>query len=172
MALVEDKDAIKALAADTADDPLDVRILPRGASCGNDFLDAHVLDLRAEEVSVNRVTIAKQEARRFVVRKRFNDLLSRPLGCRMRGDVEVGEMSSMMTKNHEGEQYAERRCRYCEEIDGNDIAGMIVEKGPPRLRRRLPMPDSILAHGCFGHGVPQQREFGLNARDAPAWILA
>ena len=149
MALVEHDDTMEALATDTADDPLDVRILPRGAWCSNNFLDAHVLDPLAEELTINRITIAKQEAWSFVMGEGLDHLLSCPQHCRMSGDIEVDDRAAVVSEHDKGEEYSKRRCRYCEEIDGDDVSGMIVEKGPPRLRRRLPMPGSILAHGVL-----------------------
>ena len=133
MALVEHDDTIEALATDTAADPLDVRILPRGAWCSNNFLDAHVLDPLAEDVSVDRVTIAKQEARRFVVRKRLDNLLSRPLGCRMSGDVEMHDASPIMAEDDKSEEHSKHSSWYREEVNGDDVSSMIVEKGPPSL---------------------------------------
>jgi hypothetical protein len=43
-----------------------------------------VLDSLAEELTIDGVAIANQEPRRLILGKSLDDLLSRPLGCRMR----------------------------------------------------------------------------------------
>ena len=62
VSLVEHDDVMKALASDGADHPLRVRILPGRSWCYYDFFDSHVLDTLAEELAVDGVAIAKQEA--------------------------------------------------------------------------------------------------------------
>ena len=57
-----------------------------------------MLDSTLEELTVDRVTIAKQEASSLIEWERFNDLLRGPLRGRMSGDVEVNDMSSIMSE--------------------------------------------------------------------------
>ncbi len=61
---VEYDDMREALSADTAVQAFNVRILPWRSWCYDDFVDAHVLDPLAEELAVDGVAIAKQEAGR------------------------------------------------------------------------------------------------------------
>jgi hypothetical protein len=42
-------------------------------------------------------------------------------------------MSSMMTKNDEGEEYPECSRRNREEIDGDDVGQVIIKECPPSL---------------------------------------
>ncbi len=107
VSLVDRDDMLEALTTNRPDESLDVWRLPRRTARDDNFLDAHVLGALPEVLTVDRVLVADQKPGRSIIRKRFDDLLSRPLGCRMRGDVEVDDLSSMMTKNDEGEKYAE-----------------------------------------------------------------
>ena len=62
--LVEDNHVIETLAAKTADDPFDVRALPRRARRRQDLLDAEPCDAPAEVPAVDRVAIPYPIARR------------------------------------------------------------------------------------------------------------
>lgn len=147
--LAQYDDMIEALATDTAVQPLNVRILPWRSWCRDDFLDTHVFDALPEELAVDRVTIAKQESRGVILGKRLDDLLSGPLGRRMRSCVEVNDHAAVMAEYDETEQDAKRRCWYREEVDRNDIANVVVQEGPPSLRRRLVMADFVLVHSSL-----------------------
>ncbi len=74
--------------------------------CDNDLLDAHVLDPLLEEHTVNGVAISDQEPRGMVLRKRLDDLLSRPLGRRMRCYVEVDYFPAVVMQHDKGEEYS------------------------------------------------------------------
>ena len=170
--LVENNDVMEALAADRADESLDVRRLP-GRPVGNHhLLNIPVLDAFLEERTIDAVAITNQEAWGLFVRKCLHDLLTRPRGRGIFGDIEVDDMPPMMTENNEGEQYTESSCRNGKEVDRDDVHQVIVEECPPGLRRWLSSSNPVPAHGCLGHRVSQQRERGLDARDAPARILA
>src|SRR6266446_2209370 len=45
---IENDDVIETLAADRADDALDIGVLPRGARCSDDLVDPHRPDTIAE----------------------------------------------------------------------------------------------------------------------------
>ena len=49
---------------------------------------------------------------------------------------------------------------------------MIVEEGPPRLRRRLPTSDHVFGHRGLGNLNTQLHEFAVNPRRAPYRVLA
>ena len=79
MALVQDDHVVQAFAADTPDQPLDVRILPRTPWGDDDFFDPHMLHPLPKRGAVDAVPIAQQIARGFVPREGVHDLLGRPL---------------------------------------------------------------------------------------------
>ena len=77
--LVENNHVIETLAANTADDPFDVRALPRRARRRQDLLDAEPGDAPAEVPTVDLVAIPYQVTRRGVPGKGIDHLLRRPL---------------------------------------------------------------------------------------------
>jgi len=133
VAIVENDAVIKALPADGSDQAFNIRALPRRAVCSHHLLDAHVLDALLKVRPVDAVAISNHEARRRVIGKRLDNLLSRPLARRMRGHVEVHDTSSMMTKNDKDEQNAERRRWNDKEVDGDDVLDVVIEKRSPSL---------------------------------------
>ena len=77
--LVEDNHVFETLAANTADDPFDVRALPRRARRRQDLLDAAPCNAPAEVPAVDLVTIPYQVSRRGVPGKGIDHLLRHPL---------------------------------------------------------------------------------------------
>ena len=130
---VEHDEMIEALAADTAVQPLNVRILPWRSWRSDDFFDAQVLDALAETHAVDAVVVSDKEARRFVIRKGFDDLLGCPARSWMSRDVEVDNHAAVVSEHDEAVQDAKRRCRYREEVDRHEVSNMVVQESPPRL---------------------------------------
>lgn len=81
-------------------------------------------------------------------------------------------LGAVMAHDDEGEEYTECSRRNGEEVDGNDIDKVIVEECSAGVRWWLAILDTVFAYSRFAHNVTQQCEFGLNARDAAAGILA
>ena len=88
MSLMQDNDMIQTLPPNTADEPLDIWILPWRAGGGHHFLDAHMAHTSTKMGAVDTVPIAEEIAGSLVPRKPLGHLLDRPLGCRMLSDVE------------------------------------------------------------------------------------
>ena len=156
---IENDEMIKAVATDRSDHSFDVRKLPWRTACGHHLLDTNVLDPLLEELAVDGVTVADHKSRGMILGKRFDDLLSRPLGCRMRYAVEVSNTTSIVSQHHEGEEYPERRCRNGEEIDGDNVTDVVIQEGPPHLRRWLVMADLVLVHSSLRQLVAKESEF-------------
>jgi len=104
---VEYDDVVQAFSSNRAQKPISVRILPGRLCSTDDLLHPHVSDTLPKLVAIDTVTVTDQKSRRCIFGKCLADLLSCPLGRRMRGDVEVDHMSLMMTKKDEGELYTE-----------------------------------------------------------------
>ena len=101
MVLVQHDNIVQALSVDRTDPPLDVRRLLGRPWRTHDFFEVHALDSTSEELTLDRVTIAKQGPRRFVIRKRLDDLLGGPLSRRMGGgDVEAHDISPIVPWNN------------------------------------------------------------------------
>jgi len=96
MTLVQDDHVVQAFTAETPNQPLDVRILPRTPWGDHDLLDPHMLYPLPEGSAIDVVPIAQEIPRGLVPREGINDLLRGPLCCGMLGDVEVDDATSMV----------------------------------------------------------------------------
>jgi len=104
--LAKNKDMVQALAADRADEPFREGILPRAVGGRQHFANPHALDPAPERVAVDRVAIAQEIGRRGVVREGVHDLLGRPGGGGVRGDVEVEDAPAMVGEDDQDEEHA------------------------------------------------------------------
>src|ERR1017187_6982032 len=84
--------------------------------------------------------------------------------------AEVDEPASIVRKDHKNEEQPERRRRYDEEVGGGQVFHVVLQKGPPALRRRLPMSDHVLRYSSLGHFNTQLERLAVDAGRAPAWI--
>ena len=78
-------------------------------------------DTLSEVGAVDVVAITNEKAWCFLVRERVDDLLSGPFGVGICGDVEVDDLSPVMTHHDEDVQNAERDRGHGEEVTGSDI---------------------------------------------------
>ena len=132
----KDEDVIQTLAPDGADEPLREGVLPWAVRRREDFTDAHALHALPEHVTVDRVAIAEEVGRGGVVREGVHDLLGRPGGGGMLGDIEVEDAPAVVGEHDEDEQNAQARGGNSEEIDGDEVPDVIGQERAPRLRRR------------------------------------
>lgn len=93
---VKDDEVVQALPPNRADQSLSVRVLPGTLRRRQDFFDSERSNFRSKRLAVDSVAVAYQISRRGPIRECFDDLLRRPLGTRMRSDVEVQDLSSPM----------------------------------------------------------------------------
>ena len=133
MTFVEYDHMIHAVTPNRTNESLNIWVLPRRLWSNWNFLDTHIPDALLEDATVDSVAITNQKSQRCIVRKGLDHLLRSPVGCRMSGDIEMHDMSAILAEDNEGEQNAERGRRNGEEIDGDNVSSMIVEKGPPSL---------------------------------------
>src|ERR1700674_5835468 len=128
---------VETLTPNGTNDPFDIRPLPWGSGCGENFLDFHVCDLPAEIIPEDGVTIAQQVAREYFKRKRFSQLLSRPLCRWVGGHIEVENAPAVMRQHQKHVKHLEANSRYGKEIDGDQLLGVILQESSPILRPRL-----------------------------------
>src|SRR5581483_7433127 len=93
---VKDDEVVQALPPYGADQTLGVRVVPGTLWRGQNFFDSERPDFRSKRLAVDSVAVADHVARCGAIRECFHDLLGRPLGTRMRCDVEVQDLSSPM----------------------------------------------------------------------------
>ena len=78
MGFVQHHDVVEALAAEGADEPFRVRILPRRPRRRLDFMDPHGLDSARERDPVHRIAIAQEVSRGSLPGERLHELLGCP----------------------------------------------------------------------------------------------
>ncbi len=160
VALVENDAVIKALASNRSDESLHIRILPWRSWRHDYYFDTHALDALAEVPAVDAVAVSDQEARGFVIRKGFNELLSRPLGRRICCYVEVDDHAAVMAKHQEAKQDAKRRGRHSEEIDCHNVTNVVVQESCPSQKLD---PATIQPFGDSGTGRSQMSDTWCSA---------
>ena len=98
MSLVQDDHMVQTFAAETPDQPLDVRILPRTPGGDQHVFDPHVPHPLPKRGTVDAVPITQEILRCLVPREGINDLLGGPLRGGMLSDVEMDETSGSVAK--------------------------------------------------------------------------
>ena len=97
---------VEALPANRADDTFGISVLPWGTRSAENFLDGHRLDLLAEFLSVNAVSIPQQVLWSTVEWKCLDDLLRSPCGGGMGRDVRVQDAARADLHDHEDIEHA------------------------------------------------------------------
>ena len=125
MVFVQNDHLIQAFSPNRADNPFGIRVLPRRTIRCNDFLNSHVLDPPAKDLTIDGIPVAQDVPGHLIVWKGFDDLLASPLRRRFCGDVYVKQPAVAMAENHHTEQNLERDGRHGEEVDGHNLRCMI-----------------------------------------------
>ena len=113
---------IEAFAPNGTNDPLHVCSLPRRARCGQHFVDAHVSHVFSKVIAENRISAPQQVARDLIKRKCIPQLLSRPLGGRVAGDIEMNNAATIMGQYQKHVKDVEMHGGNREEIDRDQFA--------------------------------------------------
>ena len=101
----------------------------------HDLFDTRRPDPTNEIGTVDAVAVAEQIPGRRFVRKGFDDLLSSP-SCRRRlADIDMQDMSALKTHDNEDIEQTEGKGGHDEEVEGSDLAGVVLQECPPGLRR-------------------------------------
>src|SRR5260370_26104802 len=122
--------------------------------------------------AVDSVAVPKQVTRDLLKGKGLPKLLRGPLGRRMGGDVEMDDPSSIVSQNQEHVQDLKPDRRHREEVDRHHCLDVILQEGPPRLRRRLPTAYDVLADAGLADIDAEFEQFSVDAGRAPERILA
>jgi hypothetical protein len=88
----------------------------------------------------------------------------------MLSDGDVDESSTIVLEDHQDKEQPKRHCGYDEEVGGHDLVRVISQEGPPRLRRRPPLPPHVFGNGRLTHRDAQLLELSMDARGAPERI--
>jgi len=132
MALVQDDHVIQAFAANTSDEPLDIRILPRTPWGDQHFFNTHVLHPLSKRAAIDLVPIAQQIPRGLIPRKGFNHLLSRPLRRGVFRDIKMDDAAPFMGQDEQHEEHFVGHRRHDKEIQSHQVLHVVFQEGLPR----------------------------------------
>ena len=162
---------IEALAANRSNHPFPIRSLPRRARCRQNFADTHVSHLFSEVIAKDRIAVAEQEARELGKRKCFPYLLCGPLRGRMSGHMEMQDAASVMGQHQKHVKYLEADRRHREEVDGDQLLGVILQECAPGLRWGLGGAHQVFADAALCDVDAEFEEFAMDAGCTPTGIL-
>ena len=131
--LAENDNVVEALAPDRADESLREGILPRAVRDRENFTDSHTRHTLPEDVTVDCVAVAEEVGRCGIVGEGVYDLLGGPVGGGMFGHIEMDDPPAMVSEYHENEEYAQAGSGDREEVEGDEIADMVVKERAPGL---------------------------------------
>src|SRR5947209_1290567 len=166
----EDEDVIQTLAPDRADEPLRERVLPRAVRRRQDLNDPHAPHSLSERVSVDLIAIAEEVGRGGVVREGVHDLLGRPGGGGMLGDVEVEDAPAIVGEHNEDEEHPQASSRDREEIDGDQIPDVIGQERSPALRGKCAPLWEQAGDGALSDVDAELEEFAMDSGSTPQGI--
>jgi hypothetical protein len=112
----------------------------------------------SEVIAKNSVTVAEQEARELVKGKCFSQLLCGALRGRISGHIEVQDATSVMGQHQKHVEYLEADRRHREEVNRNQLLGVILQECAPGLRRRCcrwPTDRTLLVSDSDRNGRPE-----------------
>src|SRR6266853_1204420 len=133
MEFVHCDDVVQQLMAATLDPSLRNAILPRAFERSPHWPDPQRANGRWHIYSVLAIPIEDQESRSRLERKRFPELLNDPQARRMLGDIEVENLTAIMTDHEEAVEHAEPEGWNCEEVHRRDGFSVIAKKGQTAL---------------------------------------
>lgn len=108
-----------------------------------------------------------EKHRSGIVGKSIDQLLGRPRRGRVLDDVEMNNLSPSVLDEHQNVQNVEGDGKHSEKNAGNDLTGVILQKGAPGRRRYLGRPYHVLLDGRLADGVSELEKLTLNPRRAP-----
>ena len=163
---------IEALASDGSNHSLYIGSLPRRARCGQDFANAHVSHLFSEVVPKDPIAVPQHVTRGLVKGKGLPQLLSRPHRGWVGGHIEVQNATPVMGQHQKHVEDLEADRGHREEVDGDQLVGMILQKCAPGLRRRLAAPHHVFADAALPNVDAELEQLTVDPWGTPRRILS
>ncbi len=101
MSLVEDDDVLQNFSAKASDYALNIGVLPRRSRRGDNLVNTQARQPSLNLITIYAIAISQQILRGRVERKRFYDLLGRPLCGWMFRHVEVDDFPAIVRQDDE-----------------------------------------------------------------------
>src|SRR5262245_23600058 len=111
MPLIDHDDMVQAFSANASDHPFRIAVLPRTPSRYRHLSDTQSVHSCSENMPIDPITIPYQVSRNSVVRKRFHDLLSSPIGGWVFRNIEMQDAATVMREDDEYIEHTELQSR-------------------------------------------------------------
>src|SRR5215469_4767742 len=134
MPLVYDDHVVQTFSANTPDHPFRVAVVPRTPGRCRHLSDTQSVHSCSENMPIDPITISYQVSRKSVVRKRFHDLSSSPIGGWVFRNIEMQNTATVMRQDDEDIQHSKLYGRNREEVDRDHLTDMISKERHPGLR--------------------------------------
>ena len=131
------------------------------------MLDPDGRDSSLEERPVDAVPVSDEIARCRVPGEGLSDLLTGPAGCRVGAHVEVDDPSPSVAQDQENVDHPERNRRHGEEVDRDDVLGVVGQESAPGLGGRSLGLDHVLGDGALADVDAQFEQLSVDAWCAP-----
>lgn len=99
MVLTEHHDVVEALAADRADEPFDIAVLPGRPRRRWPVTNAHGAEPVCNDLTIGRIPITDQTSRQVIPRQSLGDLSGDPFLGGMSDNVEEQQLPTLVTKD-------------------------------------------------------------------------
>jgi hypothetical protein len=146
--------------------------LQRRARSRKNLLDSHGFHILAKLSAEDALAVPQQVPGDLLKGEGFPQLLRRPLGRGMGGDLEMHNAPAVVCQNQEHVQDLKSDCWHAEKVHRHHALDVILEEGPPGLRWRLPATYHVLAHARLAEVDAEFEQFSVDARRAPQRIFA
>src|SRR5262245_43616741 len=172
MPFTDHHDIVETFPSNRPNYPLGIRVLPRRARRNHDFPDAQRLGLTPKSFSIDLVSVSDQILRSLLQAARLEQLPRRPFRGRVLGDIEMHQPAPAVAQHHKHEEHSKGRRGYREEVQGDQILGVILQKRAPRLRRWPSMPEDVLRNRRLRDRQAQLQQLAVDPGCAPERIGA
>src|ERR1017187_7272030 len=95
-----------------------------------------------------------------------------PLRRRVRRDLEMHSPPVVVTQQQEHVQHLKANGRHREEVNGHRGFQVVLQEGPPRLRRWTPTAGHVFADACLADVHAEFEKFAVDAWRAPKRVAA
>src|SRR3989454_2732568 len=171
MPFADHHDMVKAFPSNRSNHALGIGVLPGRSRRNDPFPDAQRPGLTRKSFSIHLVSVTDQMPW-LLQPARLDQLSPSPIRGRMFRDIEMHQPAPVVAQHHEREQDPKSRRGHREEIQPDQILGVIRQKRAPRLRRRPPRPEHVLRHRRLRDRQAQLQQLPVNPRRTPERIGA
>src|ERR1700751_3933478 len=163
---------VETLAADRADESLNLSILPGRSGSDRMVPNAHCTDPMQEGWTIRGVSIPNEISRCVVPRERLGDLARDPLRGWVCRHAKRHPKSSSVAHNDKTIQNLECDRRQDKEVDRRDTVDVIAEKRLPALRRWPQAAAHVPSDRRLRDLEAELEQLSMNTRRAPKCVRA